>query len=243
MVDIESKSLNYLKNHLVSIDKISEDDVKKLINAITYIDSWDVTQKLKMYIDLIDYIINNYDINNIWFKVSSLANQLVKTTDNETKMFYAAIYDFKTFLQRIYDIYMLDQILFIVKGNFEIDVASLLLPQKTGSIYEEYRFGLDLVQVAFDSDSFWQAIDTTLYKIKKYYMDEIKEALKNEAYVERLDILKKISCMISTDPKNESYYAFDMFSYIATLNLSNKKMERKRVRPKEDDSQFTLFDN
>lgn len=244
MVDIEAKSLNYLRSNIASIDKIREEDIEALINTTTYIDNWNGGIRLKTYISLVEYIIAGCNIDEIYSSISMLAHKY-RTSNNEVaKFFYAVVGDFKNFFERIYNIYMLDQILFILSSGCVFNMLDLLMPRKTGSSYEEYKFGLYLIQEAFDSDSFWENIDITLYKIKDYYLKELKRLLQNEEYRERFIKLKDICRDICVRPQNDSWYASNMFIFLETLKFPNKQMVRTRFpREKDIKNQLTLFDN
>lgn len=244
MVDIEAKSLNYLRSNISSMDKIKEEDIEALINTTTYIENWNVGIRLKTYISLVEYIIAEYNIDEIYSSISMLAHKYRTSNNEDAKFFYAIVGDFKNFFERVYNIYMLDQIFLILSSRCEINMEYLLMPRKTGSSYEEYKFGLYLIQEAFDSDSFWESIDITLYKIKDYYLKELKKLLQKEEYCERFIKLKDICRDICVRPQNDSWYASNMFIFLETLKFPNKQMVRARVpREKNVKNQLTFFDN
>lgn len=244
MVDIEAKSLNFLRRNITSIDKIKEEDIETLINTTTYIENWNVGIRLKTYISLVEYIITECNIDEIYSSISMLAHKYRTSNNKDAKFFYAVVDDFKNFFERVYNIYMLDQILFILSSSGEINMFDLLMPRKTGSCYEEYKFGLYLIQEAFDSYSFWENIDITLYKTKDYYLKELKKLLQKEKYRERFIKLKDTCRDICVRPQNDSWYAFNMFTFLETLKFPNKQMVRARVpREKNIKNQLTLFDN
>lgn len=244
MVDIEAKSLNFLRRNITSIDKIKEEDIETLIKATTYIGNWNVGIRLKTYISLVEYIITECNIDEIYSSISMLSHKYRTSNNKDAKFFYAVVDDFKNFFERIYNIYMLDQILFILSSSGEINMFDLLMPRKTGSCYEAYNFGLYLIQEAFDSDSFWENIDVTLYKIKDYYLKELKNLLQKEKYRERFIKLKDICRDICVRPQNDSWFASNMFIFLETLKFPNKQMIRVRVpREKNIKNQLTLFDN
>lgn len=244
MVDIEAKSLNFLRRNITSIDKIKEEDIETLINTTTYIENWNVGIRLKTYISLVEYIITECNIDEIYSSISMLAHKYRTSNNKDAKFFYAVVDDFKNFFERVYNIYMLDQILFILSSSGEINMFDLLMPRKTGSCYEAYNFGLYLIQEAFDSDSFWENIDVTLYKMKDYYLKELKNLLQKEKYRERFIKLKDICRDICVRPQNDSWFASNMFIFLETLKFPNKQMIRVRVpREKNIKNQLTLFDN
>lgn len=243
MVDIEAKTLDYLKSNLASIEAIKEQDLESLIGEATFINSWNAIFKMKKYFDLTEAIIKSERIDELWSRLSVLAERYKITNSEKARMFYAVVGDFKDFFKKIYEIYLLDQILAILIQKEEITDQNLI-PRETKSVYYEYRFGLDLIQETLDSESLQQNVDITFFKIKEYYVNELKRLLEKEEYYDRFKRLKETCRDISIKPQNNNWYVANMFIFLGTLKLPNKQMIRVRTpRIKNIKNQLTLFDN
>ncbi len=244
MVDIESKSLNFLRSNILSLDKISEKEVEALISDITYINDWTILKKLKTYINLAESILTETDVNETWNRISLLAHKYQITSSRKGQGFYAVVSDFKDFLARVYEIYLLDQILFILNNKDIIKLPELLEPQKTKSNYEEYNYGLSLIQESLDGESFRENIDKTLYQIKDYYLKELNNLLKKDEYLETFTKLKDFCESIATNPQNKSWYIASLCVYLVNIKIPNRQMARTRTMPqKKNNNQLTFFND
>ncbi len=225
MVDIEHKSLKILQQNLSQLDffVLQKERIKQIIiGDISYIDEWNESLRLELYKKICLDILNNYDINEIHFNLANLKDLCTTEKDINLNLIYSVLIAFFSFFNQIYEMFLLDQILFLLMNFSQEELIKpevVLQVHQTNSYFESINFGLD-----FEHEKI-----KFIYCTKMECIRIIKRLLSIPEYLEKINILNKtLEEYISNGQDN--YYANRIF--IALNDTINRGMERKRVKNK-----------
>lgn len=241
MVDIEHKTLEVLKMYV--------NDIFYLLNNITFfrdlvfgeltnIDLWNSVTREISYNELAILIIKSGKINEI--AESLIVVDDGKILQSEEKMILSVVRSFNIFFSKVYELYLLDQILYFLT-NFRIeDIANILLPIngfETNSYNMKTCFGMEERQTMI-YDFYYEETYHKIYNIKMDYQNRIKDLLRNPNGKRKYELLnQKLSEL--TFNGSSSFYINKMYIALNTL-INEPGLSRKRVKI-YDSEQLSLW--
>ncbi|MCM1053142.1 MAG: hypothetical protein NC483_04130 [Ruminococcus sp.] len=239
MIDIESKGLNLVKDNVNDIRGLldNEEALRDFFKTRTYIDNWDFNSRIKTYYDIVDLVFKNGNINEFYSALGNVDVLEKKTIDSDIKIFCAALLDFRDFLKSVYELYLLDQLYYILinipLGEL-INIKNMSSGFKTGSYYESVNFEFGFSQVSLLNNEFIQ-YDSDLFYKKEEYRKRIETILSTSVYQDKRQKLMEI--LVNDD--DVSFY-FTKIAFLAESFRLKKKVSR-RVLEKKPENQFSLY--
>ncbi len=240
MIDIEHKTLEILKYNINNLEALLQDEAeikRAIFRNISLIDRWTCEAKRQKYLEIALEILKSDNINEI---MSILTNYCMKRKRkyDEINMFIGVISDFLTFFNKIYDIYLLDQILYVLKEFNTISMPNFKTAFKTNSYYESIHFSLDFTQLTLiDQDNDY--IIKAFCLIQNWYKKQIQALLQNSNIKKAIPLIReRLHQECFNDLTN--YYAQRLYIAFETQMSYSPAKKRVRIRP-EDSAQITFF--
>lgn len=242
MLDIEHKTLEYIKQKLDCIHEIEDlKEWESIFLEDTYIDNWLPYGKQKDYYELASLIMHQSNKNQIYSTLLGLASQ--STDQFSLRCAYAAISDFlNRFFKPIYEVYLYDQLLYFLEKEpfLNTDFKHFFSEGvKTNSYYEQILFGFDY-QFSMSTISM---IDERFLNSFYYLKKEYETKLSSQKFQEKVSYFNQAleDYIFNTEEGMNNFYAHQLYLVLNQL-LSRKDRARPRKRKKESDSaQLTLF--
>lgn len=238
MVDIEKRTLEYVQNNLDNISFALNDTEKiiaEILNKQSNINNWSKKNRLLMCIDIARIILQNYDISYVIRELCDIDNRISNSKDPNLKIIYSVISIFYRFLKSVYELYILDQILFLLKSN--ININHLNGPLKTNSFYESISFGLDYFQTSLDSSD--ESFIDSFFFIKELYYKNINMELAKPRCKLRYKELTMLLEPIIFNPQNNNFFLSQL--YIQLKSIPSPTIKRVRKKREVDDNQLSFF--
>lgn len=236
MIDIQHKILESIKDNLDNIDLFfkDKDKLEKIMRETKTIASWDSNDKIRMYQVITEEIFNKYDINEI---IQALINfGFSKEEFLNIELFKAVVYEYYLFLKKVYDIYLLDQIYYLLKSDIDFATYTFDKAVKTGSYFETANFDVSFRQISFNRNN--EDVDIHLYNIKEYYLKLINDLLQDKRYLLRKAYLNKYLDRISR--KSNNYYALKLYISLNTFIKPARIQYKKTSKSNDDEMQLVL---
>jgi len=214
MIDIERKSLEFLLKNLNTLERLFNTSYVEcqIFNPITHINEWSYLLKVKYYEKIIIYIFKYCDINYIVEKLRSLDfhNENINIC-----LFNAVIIDFLSYLEKYYELYLLDNILY-------------LLTKCRYFSYADTYFGLGYEEISLYEESSLSR-EKEIYNIKKFYLNELK----------KIEFEQKEK-LISDLENKDDFFSVQLIRLLKEIINLEDKVIRVR-RKKEIKNQLSLF--
>lgn len=229
MIDVQHKILKAIKDNLEDISDFFKDKsrLEKVMGETKTIASWDRNDKIKMYQAITEDILNDYDINEIITTFIELEHSKLKSIDID--IFKAAANEYYMFLKRVYDVYLLDQIYYLLRSDINFDTYTFDNPLKTGSNYEADNFGISYMQISFNSDN--EDVDIRLYNIKEYYLELIRNLFQDKKYLYKKAHLNE--CLSRNSVESDNYYVWQLYFALNALPKAEKTKNKKSKKDKD----------
>lgn len=237
MIDVQHKVLKAIKDNLEDIDAFFKDKsrIEKVMGETKTIDSWDRNDKIKMYQAITEDILNDYDINEIMKTFIELEHSKLKSIDID--IFKAVAKEYYLFLKKVYDVYLLDQIYYLLRSDIDFDTYTFDKPFKTGSNYETENFEVSCMQISFNSDN--EDVDIRLYNIKEYYLELIRNLLQDKKYLFKKAHLNE--CLRRNSVESDNYYVWQL--YFALNSLPKAEIAKNKKNKKDKDARQLVLKN
>ena len=236
MIDVQHKVLKSIKYNLDDITSFFKDDnrIEKIMSESRTIANWNKNDKTLMYQSITEDILSKYDINAVIHAFVSL--KLSKGGTINIEIFKSIASEYYLFLKKVYDIYLLDQIYYLLASDIDINSCEFDKPFKTGSNYETVNFEVSFFQTSLNGDN--EDIDIRLYNIKEFYLEQINNLLKSKKYLYKKASLnaRLQEIVFSTD----NYYASQMFIILNDKILQNKPRNKAKHTRFNDEMQLVL---
>ncbi len=233
MIDIEHKTLKYLENNLDHLEALK--DKTKIKEEIflepSHISKWDSNERLFLYIKIMQEILAQnklIEVNKALRVCLFLVNE---EKDHDLGMFYAIILGFYDFFKKIYTIYFLDKL------KYMLTTSSEYLPPKTNSYYEEINFGLKYIQLRLNSLA-TNEYDIDIYNIKKFYLDFFTTFLENQENRTQYYNLKYV---LKRQIREKNDYLISELLNVMDREIKISKSHVRTKKPKKDDNQISWF--
>lgn len=241
MVDVEHKVLSAIKNNLSNIDGYLKDKkkIKALMKEQLKIDTWTDEDRMLLFQKIAEEVLTNYDINEFILAIKEFKFN-ADYNDSDIYLFGAVVERLFDFMQHVYDLYLLDQIYFLLafcSKDFILDPNNIRKPLKTGSYLETTNFDVSLMQLSMLGNV--DKVYIHFYYNEVYYLDSIdnlfaqKSFLYKKAYLN--ETLSKILCEIE-----DNQFVTNLFF---TLNGKLYPIRNKKKTPtgiKKDRRQLKL---
>lgn len=244
MIDIEHKVLTSIKNNLGNIGKYLKDkeNIKALMEEHLTIDSWTREDKMTFYQSIAYEALTKYDINEIMMAISEF-KYTNDSDDIDIYMFKAIIDNFACFLEKVYELYLLDQLYFLLAScskDFIMDPNNILKPLKTGSNLEALNFEISLAQMSLISNE--EDVEIRLYNNKRFYLDRLNDLFMQKTFLHKKaylnETLKNILCSF-----DDNYFVTQLFFILnSRLDPIRKKRSKKEKVKNDDVMQLVLKD-
>lgn len=223
MIDIEHKVLKSIQNNFGNLPAFLEDTelLKMITDEKKEIDSWDEEKRVELYKIMAEDVLNNFDIN----EVMAALKRLISKSDNALLLFNAVAERFYNFLRKIYDVYLLDQLYYILVSNIDYATCSFDTPFKTGSAVELTNYELFPSQVSMMSIDGENNVEKKLYNFKRFYKNQIGKLLNSSGYQKRYELLyqRLFQIMRSSDDP----YIFNLLAMLSEqCALEDNKHEK-----------------
>lgn len=236
MIDVQHKALKAIKCNLSEIESFFKDKsrIERIMGEPKTIVSWSKSDKTLMYQKITEDILSNYDINIIVQAFIEL--ECFKEKSIDLDIFKAIAHEYYLFLKRVYEIYLLDQLYYLLASDIDINTSDFVSPFKTDSYYEKMNFEITLFQTSLNSTN--EDVDIRLHNIKEFYLELINSLLKNKKYLYRKTYLNVIlqDIVFSSD----NYYAAQLFILMNDKILQNKS-KKKSVPSKKANDEMQLI--
>lgn len=206
MIAVEKTCLEHFKS-IISEIPFSKPDSKLLsvLEHPIFIANWTTNNKLLLYFAITKKIFSAGNLEAIY-------NYLFTADQNSFKNEYykEAVYDsvvsrYFSFYQRIYDIYLLNRIYFILNKFSPSEIKQLDFGEITCNNQQSFKtFNVtnflnlvlyesnELTQVQhLNDESLWFKIDRRLYYLKAYYLSTISRLLANPNFQNKFKLLKQ----------------------------------------------------
>lgn len=236
MIDIEHKVLKSIQNNFGNLPAFLEDT--ELLKIITdekkEIDSWDEEKKVELHKIMAEDVLNNYDINVI---MEALRNLI--TRDDKTIMMFTAVAErFYSFLQKLYDVYLIDQIYYILVSNIDYATCNFDTPFKTGSALEITNFELFPSQVSMMPVASKNNVGIKLYWFKRAYEKQIGKLLNSSGYQKRYELLYQRLLQIMQ--KGDNPYALNLLVILCEQCALEDNIPEKHTFIEPDPDNITI---
>lgn len=244
MIDIEHKVLSAIKDNIENIKDYLNDkkNAKALMSKSLTIDSWTRMDRMLLYQSITNEVLDKYDINEFVAVIKSI-RFLGYSDDIDLDMFKAVVENYVDFLEKVYELYLLDQIYYLLKDcskDFIMDSDNIRQSLKTNSNLSNINFDVSLMQMAFSDNE--DDIYARIYFIKTYYLDSLndlflrKEFLHKKAYLN--DTLRRVVC-----EEEDNYFVTQLYFALNGILKPLKPKKKKDIKTEEIDSmQLVLKD-
>lgn len=236
MIDVQHKILKSIKENIGEIAEFfgDIDKIKRIMDETKTIDSWNNNDKVKMYQSITEDILNNCDINEVLDAFVSL--RLFGINSLDVDIFKSVAYDYYLFLKRVYDVYLLDQIYYLLASDMDFTSCSFDKPFNTNSYYESINFGISFFQTSLNSNN--EDADVRLYNLKTYYLELINGLFRNKKYLYRkAELNRKLQEIVFS---SDNYYASQLFIMLNADELRIKPKRNTRKAVPKDEMQLVL---
>lgn len=235
MVDVERKSLMLVKKNVKCIKELVSDKEfveQQIFGNITYIDEWNSFLREQLFNDLMRDILKAGVINDWAYVISS--PEYLQSSSCNFNLFWASVFGkFGFFFKVVYEIYLLDQLIFILNNLSEEEIKSedFLQPFKTGSVLESTNFNLDYEQITLYNDYHEESLQKML-AIQGYYIALFKNMLNREKIKNKAEILKSRLEEIKLSSFDDNIYVQKLFQMVSDNPLTptgNKKRKNANL--------------
>lgn len=234
MVDIEHKCLELVNNNIGNLKDLLSDRtmLKTFIATPTNIDFWDRNLAFKSYIKIVTNIFNNCDINTTIGLLCTINDLWLKEPDIDIRLFLSVIIRLALFAKNIYELYLLDQFLYIMSVFSSHDIErGNIGPVTTNSVYsEEIRKLLAKVESRGD-------FELNIYKLKLKGQKQYLALLKNPETGLKIKALYEVLENLITTRK-ETFYSLELYELLS--KMVNKR-SLKGASSKEEEEQLSFF--
>lgn len=237
MVDIEFRTLEVLKNNLSNIREllINPKNLKELVSHCSVkVENWSQARREACYSEIAGLILRSGKINDI-VKELIILNPKDISDDVEVQLILAIIKGFKNFFDKVYEIYLLDQALFLLINLNDIDVSTLAMATNgfiTNSYLESICFGIEEKQVTL-YDYYYEESYKKIWGLKTFYLEQIRRLLSEPGMAEKFRNLKKLLEEI-TFGGEENFYINQMyilFSCLREEKVSKPNLRKRKINP------------
>lgn len=244
MIDIEHKVLFAIKDNIGNIKDYLNDkkNAKALMSKSLTIDSWTRMDRMLLYQSITNEVLDKYDINEFVAVIKSI-RFLGYSDDIDLDMFKAVVENYVDFLEKVYELYLLDQIYYLLKDcskDFIMDSDNIRQPLKTNNNLATSNFDVSLMQMSFSDNE--DDIYAHIYFIKTYYLDSLndlflrKEFLYKKAYLN--ETLKRIVC-----DEEDNYFVTQLYFALNSKLKPVKSKKKKEIKTEDiDRMQLVLRD-
>lgn len=243
MIDIEHKVLSAIKDNIGNIGEYLNDkkNAKALMNEHLTIASWSRVDRLLLYQSITNEVLDKYDINEFFSAIRSI-RFLGYSSDIDLDMFKAVIEDYSVFLEKVYELYLLDQIYYLLRDcskDFIMDPNNIRQPLKTNSNLADNNFDVFFMQVSFSDDI--DDIYAHLYYNKMFYLDSIdKLFLQKEFLYKKAYLNETLKTIVESE---DNYFVTQLFFTLNGKLNPLKSKKKKSSKTKEfDGMQLVLKD-
>lgn len=229
MVDIEHKTLEILKSHIDNLDYLLNNlDILRVLvfDEVSTIEVWNQVAREESYNELAVLILKSGKINKI-------AESLVivgKRKNQDENMILAVISSFNNFFDKVYELYLLDQILYILT-NFSLEELESLMVLEEGFVTNSWQlvncFGIEERQTML-YDIYYEETYNKIYSLKLYYQERINSLLSLEEMKRKYELLNQRLRDIAYS-EAQSFYANKLYIGLNTL-VKKSREPRKRTR-------------
>lgn len=237
MVDIEFRTLEVLKNNLSNIREllINLKNLKELVShCSTSVNYWSQAKREVCYSEIAGLILRSGKINDI-VKELIILNPKNINDDAEIQLILAIIKGFKNFFDKVYEIYLLDQALFLLTNLNAIDASTLAMAMNgfvTNSYLESISFGIEEKQITF-YDYYYEEFYKKILDVKCFYLEQIRKLLSMPGMTEKFSYLKKVLEDITFGGADNFYInqMYILFSGLREEKVSRPNSRKRKVNP------------
>lgn len=230
MVDVERKSLMLVKKNVKCIKELVSDKEfveQQIFGEMTYIDEWNPFLRERLFDDLMRDILKAGVINDWAYVISN--PEYLQSNNGNFNLFWAAVFGkFGIFFEVVYEVYLLDQLIFILNNLSEEDIENedFLQPFKTGSTLESSNFNLDYEQVTLYNDYREESLQKML-AIQSYYIALFRNMLNSDTIKNKIEVLRLRLEKIKLSNPDDNIYVQRLYQLVNSSSLIQKGNKRR----------------